>query len=119
MPRGQPQRGEIWVVNLDPTIGSEIQKARPAVVVNAHIFDLVDTRIVVPLTTWQSRFANQTNKVHIPRSEQNDLDSDSAADFLQVRCVSTQRFVRRVGTLEPDLLDEIVAGIAIAIDYQP
>lgn len=119
MQDSQPQRGEIWAVNLDPTIGSEIKKTRPAVVINAHLFDLVDTRIVVPLTTWQSRFANQANKVRVPRSEQNGLDSDSAADFLQVRCVSTQRFITRKGALEADLLEEIVAGVAIAVDYQP
>jgi mRNA interferase MazF len=107
------------VVSLDPTVGSEIQKSRPAVVVNAHIFDLLDTRIVVPLTTWQPRFANQRNKVRVGRSPQNGLDGDSAADFLQVRCVAVERFVARIGVLEPDLLDEIVAGVAIAIDYQP
>lgn len=116
---GQPQRGDIWVVNLDPAIGSEIQKSRPAVVINAHLFDLLDTRIVVPLTTWQSRFADQRNKVRLPQSELNGLDRDSAADFLQVRCVSTRRFMSNVGTLEPELLEEIVAGVAIAIDYQP
>ena len=116
---GRPQRGEIWLVNLDPTIGSEIQKTRPAVVVNAHVFDLLDIRIVVPLTTWQPRFANQRNKVLLSQSQQNGLDADSAADFLHVRSVSLQRFVRKMGKLEAETLEEIVAGVAIAVDYQP
>lgn len=120
MPAPQPQRGEIWILNLDPTVGSEIQKTRPAVVVNAHIFDrLVELRIVVPLTKWQSKFADHRNKILIPKTQQNGLDSDSAADFLQVRCVSTERFVDRKGTLEAELLEEVIAGIAIAVDYQP
>lgn len=115
----RPQCGELWVVNLDPTIGSEIQKARPAVVVNAPVFDLLEIRIVVPLTSWQPRFGDQRNKVRIPKSEQNRLDRDSAADFLQVRAVSTERFVSKIGQLEPALLDEVVAGIVIAVDYRP
>ena len=43
----------------------------------------------------------------------------SAADFLQVRSISTQRFLRRIGELDAVLVDEIVAGIVIAIEYQP
>jgi len=115
----RPRRGEIWLVSLDPTIGSELQKTRPAVVVNATIFDLIDVRIIVPLTTWQDRFAKQINKILVSRTTQNGLTTDSAADFLQARCVSVQRFVNKIGTIEAAVLEEIIAGIAIAIDYQP
>ncbi len=115
----QPRRGDIWIISLDPTVGSEIQKSRPGIVVNAHIFDLLPVRIIVPLTTWQGRFKEERNKIFVPKSDQNGLDGDSAADFLQVRCVSLERFAVKKGTLEPDLLEEVVAGIAIAIDYQP
>ena len=114
-----PERGEIWIINLDPTVGSEIQKSRPGVIVNAHIYDLLPLRIIVPITTWQSRFREQRNKIFIPKSDHNGLDSDSAADFLQVRCVSIERFAVHKGILEAELLDEIVAGVAIAVDYQP
>jgi len=114
----EPQRGDIWVINLDPTVGSEIQKSRPAIVVNAHIYDLLPLRIIVLLTSWQARFREQRNKVFVAKSEQNGLETDSAADFLQVRCVSVERFAVHKGVLEAELLDEIVAGVAIAVDYQ-
>ncbi|HEY3439206.1 MAG TPA: type II toxin-antitoxin system PemK/MazF family toxin [Paludibaculum sp.] len=45
-------RGEIWSVNLDPTVSSEIRKARPCVVVSpAEMHDFLRTVIVAPMTT--------------------------------------------------------------------
>lgn len=46
------KRGDIWIVNLDPTIGSEIQKSRPCVVVSpAELHDHLKTVIVAPMTS--------------------------------------------------------------------
>ena len=46
------KRGEIWLVNLDPTVGSEIKKSRPCVVVSpAELHDHLRTVIVAPMTT--------------------------------------------------------------------
>lgn len=112
-------RGDIWRINLDPTVGSEIKKIRPAVVVSTPIFDKLPVRIIVPLTTWQAKFANHLNKVHILSSPQNGLDHDSAADVVQLRCVSLERFISRIGVLEAAVVEEIAAGIAIVVDYQP
>ena len=116
---GKPQRGEIWIVDFDPTVGSEIQKARPAVVVNAHIVDLLPVRIVVPLTSWQPKFQSRINVVFVRATPQNGLDRDSAADIVQVRCVAVDRFTEKKGVIEADTLEEIVAGVALAVDYQP
>ncbi len=112
-------RGDIWRINLDPTVGSEVKKIRPAVVVNAPVFDKLPVRVIVPITTWQAKFAGHLNKLHIPSSQQNGLDHDSAADFVQLRCVSLERFISKVGTLEASVVEEIAAGIAIVVDYQP
>jgi len=119
MAGSSPSRSEIWRINLDPTVGSEIQKVRPAVVVNASVFDNLPVRIIVPLTSWQRKFSSQRNKVLVPATAQNGLTNDSAADVLQLRCVSIQRFVSRVGVLEATLVEEITAGIAVVVDYQP
>lgn len=46
------KRGEIWLVNLDPTVGSEIRKTRPCVVVSpAEMHDHLRTALVAPMTT--------------------------------------------------------------------
>ncbi len=119
MESGAPTRGEVWLVRFPRAIGVEVQEDRPAVVVNSSAFDNLEIRIIVPLMTWQEDFAERLNKVHIAPNEQNGLRHDSAADFLQVRSVSTKRLLRRIGALNAAQIEEIVAGIVIAIDYQP
>ena len=114
-----PTRGEVWWCEFDPTRGSEIQKTRPAVVISASVFDSLSMRIVVPLTSWQPKFANQLNKVLVKATAANGLTNDSAADFLQVRAVSVGRLKDKVGRLDAALVDDIAAGIAIAVEYRP
>jgi mRNA interferase MazF len=46
-----PKRGEIWQVNLEPTIGQEIRKKRPVVVISSDLYSPIALRIVIPLTT--------------------------------------------------------------------
>ena len=67
------QRNEIWSVNFDPSIGAEIRKLRPAVVVNLDSIGRLPLRIVVPLTDWQPLFAKLPWFVSIPASEGNGL----------------------------------------------
>jgi mRNA interferase MazF len=52
-----PKRGEVWRVDLEPTRGAEISKARPCVVINAAGVGRLPLRIVVPITEWDDRYA--------------------------------------------------------------
>jgi mRNA interferase MazF len=56
-PRLNIGRGDIWLVNFDPTIGDEIQKTRPAVVMSINAAFRYRLQIVVPITTWQEKFS--------------------------------------------------------------
>ena len=114
-----PTRGETWWCELDPTRGSEIQKTRPVVVLSSSVFDALPMRIIIPLTTWQPRFSTQLNKVLVKATAANGLKNDSAADFLQVRAVSVDRLTSKMGRLDATVLEELVAGIAIAVEYRP
>ena len=117
-PPDSPTRGQVWLVRLSRAVGAELQRTRPAVVVGSPAFDAAPIRIIVPLTTWHAEFDGRINKLRIEATDRNSLATDSAADFLQVRSVSVQRFVERIGDLDAEFVEEIVAGIAIAIDYQ-
>ena len=44
------KRSEIWLINLDPTIGAEIQKTRPAIIVNDDSMGVLPLRVIVPIT---------------------------------------------------------------------
>ena len=50
-------QGELWLVNLEPTIGDEIRKMRQGVVVNRDALGNLALRVVVPITGWQDRFS--------------------------------------------------------------
>jgi len=113
-----PSRGEIWLVDVDPTRGQEIQKTRPVVVISTNLFAPIPLRIVIPITTWQDKFDRRPFMVKLPATETNGLARDSAANVLQVRSLSTQRFVKRLGQIEPDVLTEILAGLVVCLDYE-
>lgn len=50
------KQGEIWLINLDPTIGAEIKKTRPAIIVNDNSLGKLPLKIIVPLTDWKERY---------------------------------------------------------------
>src|SRR5450755_2519656 len=89
-----PKRGDIWQINFDPTVGAEIRKVRPAVVVTVPGVGRLPLQIVVPLTDWKPQYANASWFVFVPSSAANGLSKDSGADAFQVKSVSENRFVR-------------------------
>ena len=50
------RRGEVWFINLDPTIGAELKKTRPAVIVNDDAVGLLPLKVIVPLTAWKEHY---------------------------------------------------------------
>ena len=52
-----PKRGEIWLVDFNPTRGAEIQKQRPALVVNSDAIGRLPIKLVAPITGWKPAFA--------------------------------------------------------------
>ncbi|MFQ6072106.1 MAG: type II toxin-antitoxin system PemK/MazF family toxin [Methanosarcinales archaeon] len=51
------RRCEIWLINLDPTIGAEIKKTRPAVIVNDDAIGILPLKVIVPITKWKDRYS--------------------------------------------------------------
>jgi mRNA interferase MazF len=96
------RQGEIWLVDLDPTVGDEIRKTRPTIVVSRDELGTLGLRVVVPITAWQDRF----------RDAENNLAKPSTADTFQVRSVSTRRFVRRLGQLSDADFQRVRTGLS-------
>ncbi len=98
------KRFEVWLVSLDPTLGSEIRKTRPAVIVspdelNAHL----NTVIVVPLTT---------GRPYAFRVETRVQRKKGVAALDQVRTIDKRRLIRRVSLVDPETRRRIHAGLA-------
>ena len=118
-PPDPPTRGELWLTRMPRGVGMEAQRDRPAVIVSSPTFNATPMRIIVPLTTWRDEFAGRFNKLLVRATKETGLHVDSAADVLQVRSVSTERFVERLGKADPDLVDEVIRGILIALERKP
>jgi mRNA interferase MazF len=108
-------RGEIWLINLDPTIGAEIKKSRPAVIVNIDEVGVLPLRIIVPITTWKNHYSQASWLVKIQPDKQNGLDNLSAADTFQIRSLSTERFIRSLGKVDKKTFTNILDGVKIVI----
>ena|SRR5438552_1287753 len=93
------KRNEIWQINLDPTKGAEIKKPRPVIIVNDDGYGKLPLKIVVPLTEWKDRYQVAEWMVKISPDDQNNLSKVSAADCFQVRSVSQERFINKIGML--------------------
>ena len=105
------QRGEIWLVNLDPTIGSETRKTRPAVIISSDLVGILPLKVIVPFTDWKDRYNQAPWMVRIDPDQQNGLSKPSAADALQIRSVSQQRLVQKLGILPSIQVAKIVHAI--------
>lgn len=113
-----PRRGEIWMVAFDPTMGAEIKKLRPAVVISSDGVGKLPIRLVAPITGWNDGFARNIWHVKIAPTASNGLQKVSAVDALQLRGVDVLRFQRQLGRISATTLEEIVAAIAAIIEYQ-
>jgi mRNA interferase MazF len=112
----KPKRGEVWTVDFDPTKGAEIQKRRPAVVISSDAVGKLPLKLVAPVTNWNAAFEINLWHVRLDPTAQNGLSKASAADALQVRSVSLDRFITRLGRVTQQELEEIVQAVAAVIE---
>ncbi len=106
------KQGEIWLINLDPTLGAEIKKIRPAVIVNDDALGRLPLKIIVPITDWKDRYEIAPWMIKLVPNQENGLTKVSAADSFQVRSVAQERFVKQVGVVAKPIMDEIRLGLS-------
>lgn len=113
-----PKRGEIWVINLAPTLGDEITKVRPAVVISSDAVGILRVKLIAPITSWNGSFLGKLWLVPIHPTRTNGLTGESVVDVLQIRGVAIERFKEKLGQVSAAQLEEISAAIAIVVEYQ-
>ena len=111
-----PRRGEIWLVELDPTRGSEIKKTRSAVVVSSNAINGLPVRIVAPVTGFQEKHMKRLWSVPVEATGATGLEKKSTVMPEQVRCVSLERFVLLQGSVPPYVMEELDAALKIVLD---
>jgi mRNA interferase MazF len=99
------RRGDVILANLDPTIGVEIKKTRPVIILsNDSINQLSQLAVVVPLTKNVAHLS--PSHALIPKGVAR-LSFASKAVTEQIKAVDKRRLVKRLGTLPPDLLAQV------------
>lgn len=112
------RRGDVWLVDFDPTRGAEIQKTRPAVVVSVDTVGRLPLKIVVPITDWKPFYTDVEWFVRLIPSTTNGLSKESGADTFQTKSMSTDRFAQKIGVLTDDEMRAIAAAIATSVGYK-
>ncbi len=105
------RQGEIWEVEFFPNVGSEISKKRPAVVVSHDLIGRLPLKTIVPITEWSQSFSNYPWMLKIIHTQENGLKKASSIDCFQVRNFSTQRFIKKLGAVDENMLRQVHSTI--------
>ena len=106
------------MANFDPTLGAEIKKIRPAVVVSSDNVGKLPVKLAAPITDWKGYYVGNIWHVKIEPDIANGLTKVSAVDVLQLRGMDVQRFIRKIGELSTTDMEEIARAIAAVVEYQ-
>ncbi|WP_457603186.1 type II toxin-antitoxin system PemK/MazF family toxin [Nitratifractor sp.] len=106
------EQAEVWLVEFSPQQGSEIAKRRPAIVISHNSIGRLPLKTIVPITDWKERYANYPWILSIDFDSANGLHKRSAIDCFQIKNLSNDRFVKKLGTIDIDLLRKIHETVA-------
>ncbi|MEA5579632.1 type II toxin-antitoxin system PemK/MazF family toxin [Anabaena sp. UHCC 0451] len=109
-----PQRGEIYLVNFDPTIGSEIKKTRPGLILQNDVSNQYSPITIVAALTSQFTEPLYPTEVLIKVPE-GGLQVDSVALINQIRSIDKQRLIKRLGVLESVTMEQVDRAIQISL----
>ena len=111
--------GEIYWVNLDPTIGDEIKKKRPVIILNAGHHRYLKLAIVVPVTVWSPPWEKNPFFISLEANSTNRLEKKSVVDCFQIRAISHKRFMEKIGDISTNKIHLIKKSIALILDIEP
>jgi len=95
-------RFDVYLINLDPTVGSEIQKTRPCLVISPDEMNrYIRTVIVAPMTTAGKDYPTRVSCKFKKKKGQIVLD--------QIRTIDKTRLIKKLGSINPDTQLEIIS----------
>jgi len=104
------QRGQIWLVNCDPSFGHEYKKVRPALIIQQQKYITYSNLLtVIPIS---SKIANPTElDIILKKDTQNRLMKDSLIKTKQLSSFDKRRFIKLIGTIKEEILGNVDKNI--------
>ena len=110
------RQNEIWLVEFEPQVGTEIMKTRPAIILTNNVLEKLSTRIIVPLRDYKSNHDLVAYFISIKPDSKNNLIKESTIDCSQVKSFDVARFRKKIGEITDDLFSEIISAINLCIE---
>ncbi len=107
-----PKRGSVYLVNFDPTIGAEIKKTRPAVIISNDVANQYSPIVIVAAITGRSK--PKFDEVLIEPPE-GGLTKPSVILPNQIRSIDKRRLVKKIGDLSDKIMEELDIALQITL----
>lgn len=106
------QRGQIWLMNFDPSFGHEYQKVRPALIIEHERYILSSNLLtVIPIS---SQISNLTElDVLLNKDSENRLMKDSVIKIKQISSFDKRRFIKLIGTINKQSISDVEKNIQL------
>ena len=110
-----PRRGEVWTVNFSPSRGSEQRGIRPALVIQNDVGNQYAATTIVAAIT--STIKPYPVTVTVKKGE-GGLPQPSMINLAQILTIDKSRLQRRLGTLQPELIERVNTAIKVSLDVE-
>lgn len=110
-----PKRGEIFIADLNPSLGYEIHKKRPVLVVSNNILNkTLPTVVIIPFSSIVPQFIGPDI---VPFTLQKGLDKKSALIVNQIRTIDKERLKEKVSSISKGKIKEVEEALKIVLDF--
>ena len=109
-----PRRGEVYLVSFDPTLGAEIRKTRPALVLQNDLANRFSPMTIVAAITSQVEPDLYPTEVLV-KAPEGGLQVDSVVLLNQIRSIDRQRLIRRVGRLSRETMRSVDRALMLSL----
>ncbi len=108
------KRGDIWLVNLDPTVGHEIKKSRPAVIIQNDLGNKYSPiTIIAPIT---SQNIDKTYPIEVILDKKNSgLEKNSKVLLNQIRAIDKRRLIKKLGRVDYISMNKVNDSLKISL----
>jgi mRNA interferase MazF len=112
-------RGDVYLVNFDPVVGKEIEKARPAVIIQNNIGNKYSpVTIIAPISSSKEITKPLPIMVFLKKGE-SGLPEDSYIDCGQIRTIDkNERLIRKLGSLSKEKIQQLNKAVKISLELE-